>query len=134
MLKSQGKSQGKSQVRSFIAERKLEGRVNVHHFHEWCGEQLRTYHVEVPHDGGQMWDRQVEAVMIVPETGGTSGPGPAFRQFESISAEIAYAVKCLKAWHERGDFLGDIAVICMKPDHGKRIAHQLQALGIPHHL
>jgi len=29
------------------------------------------------------------------------------------------------------DFLGDIAVICMKPDHGKRIAHQLQALGIP---
>jgi superfamily I DNA/RNA helicase len=124
----------KSQVRSFIAERKLEGRVNVHHFHEWCGEQLRTYHVEVPHDGGQMWDRQVESVMIVPETGGTSGPGPAFRQFETIGDEIAYAVKCLKAWHERGDFLGDIAVICMKPDHGKRIAHQLQSLGIPHLL
>lgn len=38
------------------------------------------------------------------------------------------------AWHERGDFLGDIAVICMKPDHGKRIAHQLQSLGIPHLL
>jgi hypothetical protein len=31
-------------------------------------------------------------------------------------------------------FLGHIAVICMKPDHGKRIAHQLQTLGIPHHL
>ncbi|MEO8613786.1 MAG: 3'-5' exonuclease [Luteolibacter sp.] len=40
--------------------------------------------------------------------------------------------RCLKAWHERGDFLGDIAVICMNTDHGKRIAHQLQSLGIPH--
>ena len=43
-------------------------------------------------------------------------------------------MRCIKAWHERGDFLGDIAVICMKPDHGKSIAHQLQALGIPHLL
>ena len=235
-----------ARLRSFIAERKLEGRVNVHHFHEWCGEQLRTYHVEVPHDGGDFWERQVEAViqgvdagripraqygaimideghdfepewlklvtqmvdpatdsllllyddaqsiyrksrgldfslssvgikaagrtsilrlnyrntreilqfacdfasqfldakaadddhipMVLPETGGTSGPGPAFRQFETIGEEIAYATKCLKAWHERGDFLGDIAVICMKPDHGKRIAHQLQSLGIPYLL
>jgi superfamily I DNA/RNA helicase len=72
--------------------------------------------------------------MIQPETGGASGPGPAFRQFASIGDEIAYATKCLKAWHERGDFLGDIAVICMKPDHGKRIAEELHALGIPHLL
>ncbi len=235
-----------SRLRSFIAERGLEGRVNVHHFHEWCGEQLRTYHVDVPDDGGVPWKRQVEAViqgvdagripraqygaimideghdfepewlklvtqmvdpamdsllllyddaqaiyrksrgldfslssvgikavgrtsilrlnyrntreilhfacefasqfmgakaadddhipMIQPETGGASGPGPAFRQFASIGDEIAYTTRCLKAWHERGDFLGDIAVICMKPDHGKRIAHQLQSLGIPHLL
>lgn len=68
--------------------------------------------------------------MIQPETGGASGPGPAFRQFASICDEIAYATRCIKAWHERGDFLGDIAVICMKPDHGKRIAHQFQALGM----
>ena len=47
--------------------------------------------------------------MVLPETGGASGPGPAFRQFETIGDEIAYATKCLKAWHERGDFLGDIA-------------------------
>ena len=43
-------------------------------------------------------------------------------------------MRSIKAWHERGDFLGDIAVICMKPDHGERIAHQLQALGISHLL
>jgi superfamily I DNA/RNA helicase len=72
--------------------------------------------------------------MILPETGGDSGPGPAFRQFARIGDKIAYATKCLKAWHERGDFLGDIAVISMKSDHGKHIAHQLQALGIPHLL
>jgi hypothetical protein len=233
-----------ARLRSFIADRGLEGRVNVHHFHEWCGEQLRTYHVEVPDTGGQQWVRQVDAViqgvdagripraqygaimideghdfepewlklvtqmvdpatdsllllyddaqsiyrksrgldfslssvgikaagrtsvlrlnyrntreilqfacefasqfmdakaadddhipMILPESGGASGPGPVFRQFANIGDEIAYTTRCLHAWHERGDFLGDIAVICMKPDHGKRIAHQLQALGIPH--
>ena len=233
-----------ARLRSFIAERGLEGRVNVHHFHEWCGEQLRTYHVEVPDSGGQPWTRQVEAVIqgvdagripraqygaimideghdfepdwlklvtqmvdpttdsflllyddaqsiyrksrgldfslssvgikaagrtsilrlnyrntreilqfacdfaskfmdakaadddhiptVHPESGGISGPGPAFRQFASIGKEIAYATRCLKAWHERGDFLGDIAVICMNTDHGNRIAHQLQSLGIPH--
>lgn len=235
-----------ARLRTFIAERGLGGRVNVHHFHEWCGDQLRTYHVEVPDTGGQPWVRQVEAViqgvdagripraqygaimideghdfepewlklvtqmvdpttdsllllyddaqsiyrksrgldfslssvgikaagrtailrlnyrntreilqfacdfaskfmdakatdddhipMIQPETGGGTGPGPAFRQFASIGDEIAYATRCIKAWQERGDFLGDIGVICMKPDHGKRIANQLQALGIPHLL
>jgi superfamily I DNA/RNA helicase len=235
-----------ARLRSFIAERGLEGRVNVHHFHEWCGEQLRTYHVEVPDTGGQPWVRQVEAViqgvdagripraqygaimideghdfepewlklvtqmvdpstdsllllyddaqsiyrksrgldfslssvgikaagrtsilrlnyrntreilqfacdfacqfmgakaadddhipMVHPESGGMSGPGPAFRQFASIGDEIAYATRCLKAWPERGDFLGDIAVICMNKDHGKRVAHALNSLGIPHLL
>jgi hypothetical protein len=34
----------------------------------------------------------------------------------------------LKAWKSCPDFLGDIAVTCMKPDHGKRIAHHLQPL------
>jgi hypothetical protein len=52
-----------ARLRSFIAERGLEGRVNVHHFHEWCGEQLRTYHVEVADSGGQQWVRQVESVI-----------------------------------------------------------------------
>ena len=48
-----------ARLRSFIAERGLEGRVNVHHFHEWCGDQLRTYRVEVPDAGGLPWARQV---------------------------------------------------------------------------
>jgi hypothetical protein len=72
--------------------------------------------------------------MVHPESGGMSGPGPAFRQFASASGEIAYATRCLKAWHERGDFLGDIAVICMNKDHGKRVALALQSWGVPHLL
>jgi hypothetical protein len=235
-----------ARLRAFIAERSLQSRVNVHHFHEWCGEQLRTYHVQVPESEGPLWERQVEAVihgvdaqsipraqygavmideghdfepewlklitqmvdpttdsllllyddaqsiyrksrgldfslasvgikaagrtsilrlnyrntreilhfacafaspstgakatdddhipMLQPETGGASGPGPAFRQFASLGDEIAYATRCISTWHQRGDFLGDIAVICMKPDHGRRIADQLQAHGIPHLL
>lgn len=235
-----------ARLRIFVADRGLEDRVNIHHFHEWCGEQLRTYHVEVPENGGLVWDRQVKAVIagvdaglipraqygailideghdfepewlklvtqmvdpetdsllllyddaqsiyrkskgldfslssvgikasgrtsilrlnyrntreiihfacefssrvldakaadddhipvVLPETGGISGPGPAYRQFESIGDEIAYATKCLKAWYERGDFLGEMAVICMNMDHGRRVAHQLQSLGIPHLL
>jgi len=235
-----------ARLRAFIAERSLQSRVNVHHFHEWCGEQLRTYHVPVQEAEAPLWERQVEAVihgvdaqripraqygavmideghdfepewlklitqmvdpstdsllllyddaqsiyrksrgldfslasvgikaagrtsilrlnyrntreilhfacafaspatgakatdddhipMIQPETGGASGPGPAFRQFASLGDEIAYATRCISTWHQRGDFLGDIAVICMKPDHGKRIADQLQAHGIPHLL
>ncbi len=235
-----------ARLRAFIAERSLQSRVNVHHFHEWCGEQLRTYHVPVPESEAPLWERQVESVihgvdaqripraqygavmideghdfepewlklitqmvdpttdsllllyddaqsiyrksrgldfslasvgikaagrtsilrlnyrntreilhfacafaspstgakatdddhipMIQPETGGASGPGPAFRQFASLSDEITYATRCISTWHQRGDFLGDIAVICMHNDHGKRIAHHLQSLGIPHLL
>lgn len=235
-----------ARLRSFIAGRGLEDRVNVHHFHEWCGEQLRTYHMELPDTGGQFWDRQVEAViqgvdagripraqygaimideghdfepewlklvtqmvdpvtdsllllyddaqsiyrksrgldfslssvgikaagrtsilrlnyrntreilqfaydfaskfigpqsadddhipMIQPETGGASGPAPAYRHFPSLGEEIDYATRCIKAWHERGDFLGEIAVIYTHTDHGRRVAHALKFLGVPHLL
>jgi superfamily I DNA/RNA helicase len=41
--------------------------VQVYHFHDWCGEQLKTYHVEVPDESddnpGQIWERQVSAVI-----------------------------------------------------------------------
>ncbi len=50
----------------------------------------------------------------------------------SRRASVASRSASKPCWHDHGDFLGDIAVICMKPDHGKRIAHQLQSLGIPH--
>ncbi len=54
-------------------------------------------------------------------------PGKAHIRFHIARNEEP----CPGASNVASDFLGDIAVICMKPDHGKRIAHQLQALGIP---
>jgi superfamily I DNA/RNA helicase len=66
---------------------------------------------------GEKWADDDHIPMIRPETGGASGPGPAFRQFSSIGDEIDYTARCIKKWHKRGDYLGDIAVICMKPDH-----------------
>jgi hypothetical protein len=73
-----------------------------------------------------------------PETGGASGPGPAFRQFARIGDEIAYATcpdianrrrrtRCIKAWHKRGDFLGDIAVIIEMEDRGSWIGDKRNA-------
>jgi hypothetical protein len=44
-----------------------------------------------------------------------------FGQFEYHTPPIS-GHRIAKSWHESGDFLGDIAVICMKPDRGKRIA------------
>ncbi|RYD62003.1 MAG: DNA helicase II, partial [Verrucomicrobiaceae bacterium] len=41
----------------------LENKVRVHHFHEWCGEMLRAYHVPLTAEDGQMWDRQVMSVI-----------------------------------------------------------------------
>ena len=41
----------------------IEGEVHVRHFHDWCGEQLKTYHVQKPSSGNQYFTRLVEAVI-----------------------------------------------------------------------
>jgi hypothetical protein len=42
-------------------------KVQVYHFHDWCGEQLKTYHVEVQEDSGEksvpILGRQVSTVI-----------------------------------------------------------------------
>jgi superfamily I DNA/RNA helicase len=58
-----------SRLRGFIAERRLEEKVRVHHFHEWCAEMLRTYHVPVSDGEGRHWERQVESVIAGVESG-----------------------------------------------------------------
>ncbi len=39
-------------LRELMVERGVEDKVNVYHFHDWCGEQLRTYHIERPCGSG----------------------------------------------------------------------------------
>lgn len=58
-----------SRLRGFISERGLEEKVRVHHFHEWCGEMLRTYHVPLAEGKAQPWVRQVESVIAGVEAG-----------------------------------------------------------------
>lgn len=58
-----------ARLRELIAERGLEGKVSVYHFHDWCGEQLRLYHVEKPAPGDGYFDRLVEAVILAVDKG-----------------------------------------------------------------
>ncbi|MCG7590005.1 MULTISPECIES: 3'-5' exonuclease [Halomonadaceae] len=52
-----------ARLRSFIADKGLSEKVKVHHFHEWCGLQLKTYHVNLLPGHQPIWERQVESVI-----------------------------------------------------------------------
>lgn len=58
-----------ARLRELMLERGVSEKVNVYHFHDWCGEQLRTYHVERPESGDGYYDRLVEAVIEATEQG-----------------------------------------------------------------
>ncbi|MBL4665797.1 MAG: NERD domain-containing protein [Sneathiella sp.] len=58
-----------SKLRSFIKERGIAHKVQVYHFHDWCGEQLRTYHVDLVASEAHVWERQVESVIAGVERG-----------------------------------------------------------------
>ncbi|MCH8543719.1 MAG: NERD domain-containing protein [Alcanivorax sp.] len=59
-----------AKLRSFIAEKGIDQTVQVHHFHEWCGLQLKTYNVDLqPGSGEQYWERQVTTVIQAVDKG-----------------------------------------------------------------
>jgi len=58
-----------ARLRELMAERGISDKVNVYHFHDWCGEQLRAYHVDRPAPGDGYFDRLVEAVIAGTEKG-----------------------------------------------------------------
>ncbi|VAX07210.1 DNA helicase II related protein, partial [hydrothermal vent metagenome] len=41
----------------------------VYHFHDWCGQQIKTYHVEVIDSDKQYWEREVETVIEAVDKG-----------------------------------------------------------------
>ena len=41
----------------------IEGEVHVKHFHDWCGEQLKMYHIQKPSSGSDYFSSLVEAVI-----------------------------------------------------------------------
>jgi len=50
-------------LRHYVAERKIEHKVQVYHFHDWCGQQIKMYHCVVDEGEEPYWERQVSAVM-----------------------------------------------------------------------
>lgn len=58
-----------ARLRSFIAEKNIADKVQVYHFHAWCGEQLKTYNVDLLPGSTPHWERQVESVIHAVDRG-----------------------------------------------------------------
>ncbi|MGB3119150.1 MAG: 3'-5' exonuclease [Verrucomicrobiales bacterium] len=56
-------------LRSFVRQRGLEAKVNVHHFHEWCGQQLLSYHVDWDRKAPEAWKVKVKSVIAAVDQG-----------------------------------------------------------------
>lgn len=58
-----------AKLRAFITSKGIGAKVQVYHFHDWCSEQLKTYHVKVPDSGKPYFERLVETVIDAVEKG-----------------------------------------------------------------
>lgn len=58
-----------AKLRWVIAERSLADTVTVRHFHGWCQDQLKVYHVAAPARGDGYPERLVQAVIAAVERG-----------------------------------------------------------------
>ena len=52
-----------AKLRAFISARGIHEQVQVYHFHDWCSEQLKTYHVNLINSTTKYWNNQVESVI-----------------------------------------------------------------------
>ncbi|MBT7307790.1 MAG: AAA family ATPase [Gammaproteobacteria bacterium] len=58
-----------ARLRTLLEERGIHNKVQVYHFHEWCGQQMRSYHIPSPPPGEHYFERMVEAVISASEQG-----------------------------------------------------------------
>lgn len=58
-----------ARLRELMIERGVNDRVHVYHFHDWCGEQLRNYHIDPPAFGDGYLEQLVERVIAATEKG-----------------------------------------------------------------
>lgn len=52
-----------ARLRSFISSKGIGTQVQIYHFHDWCAQQLKTYHVNLINSDQPVWERQVETVI-----------------------------------------------------------------------
>jgi hypothetical protein len=58
-----------AKLRAFIREKGIEQQVQVYHFHDWCGQQLRSYNMDLLAGDAPVWERQVLSVIQGVEQG-----------------------------------------------------------------
>ena len=58
-----------AKLRSHMRSKGIADKVHVYHFHDWCGEQLRTHRVDVVEGDKEYWERQVDSVIAGVEKG-----------------------------------------------------------------
>jgi hypothetical protein len=58
-----------AKLRAFIRGKGIEQQVQVYHFHDWCGQQLRSYHTDLIPTDAPIWERQVLSVIKGVEQG-----------------------------------------------------------------
>ncbi|MDQ6989572.1 MAG: 3'-5' exonuclease [Mariprofundaceae bacterium] len=52
-----------AKLRAFISAKGIDGQVQVYHFHDWCAQQLRTYHITTITSDKPTYERHVETVI-----------------------------------------------------------------------
>ncbi|GAA0424854.1 nuclease-related domain-containing DEAD/DEAH box helicase [Cocleimonas flava] len=58
-----------AQLRQIMVSHDIADKVNVYHFHDWCGEQLTRYHIDKPSVGPNYVNGLVEKVIQATEAG-----------------------------------------------------------------
>lgn len=56
-------------LKAIMSAKGLSERVSVMHFHDWCGVQLKTYHVDLVPGDAPHWEKQVTSVIQGVEAG-----------------------------------------------------------------
>ncbi len=52
-----------ARLRTLMQDKAINDRVHVYHFHDWCGEMLKRYHIQKPESGSGYIDRLVAQVI-----------------------------------------------------------------------
>lgn len=58
-----------AKLRAFISAQGIGGQVQVYHFHDWCGQQLKSYHVDLVESDKPYYEREVEGVIDAVDKG-----------------------------------------------------------------
>lgn len=56
-----------ARLRAFITDKGIADKIRVHHFHEWCGQQLKMHKIDVLDGEAKYFERQVDSVIAAVE-------------------------------------------------------------------